>query len=101
MALTITQKNPIGQVKIQLPDGKVQEHIENMAEVISEKPMANVGMKVGVTKNLGNYESVRIDVSLYLPCDPEDQKINDTFDTISNWVDLKMQGIMEEYEEAK
>lgn len=84
----------VGAAKLGLTGGKV----EKVGDVMQVLPMANVGVKVGMTKNLGNYESLRVDVSLYMPCDPDDQSMHDTFDLVQNWCDLKMQSIMEELE---
>ncbi len=102
MTVKIEYKQPIGKVEIQEKgkDLKVTE-IKVGEAIFVDKPMANVGMKVGMTKNLGNYESVRVDISLYMPCLTDDVSISETFDLIENWCDLKMQGIVKEYEDSK
>ena len=100
MSLVIEKKQPMGLVVIDGKDGKEEKEEAVGDPVISDKPMANVGMKVGVTKNMGNYESVRVDVSLYLPCDSDDDAVNQTFDLVNTWVDLKMDEIMKEYEDS-
>lgn len=101
MSLKIEKKQPVADVTV----GKKGES-EKVAQipvgdaVLIDKPMANVGMKVGKTFNLGNYESLRVDISLYLPCEPDDQSVSDTFDLVNTWVDKKMGEIVEEYEDA-
>lgn len=103
MTLKIEKKQPVGLTVVDdMKTGEHKEMEETVGDpVILDKPMANVGVKVGKTMNLGNYESVRVDVSLYVPCENEDEAINQTFDLVSNWCDLKMLGIMEEYEDSK
>jgi hypothetical protein len=98
MTVTWIKKQPVGQVEVQ-PKGKDSKltEIKVGEPVVSDHPMANVGMKVGITKNLGNYESVRVDVSLYLPCEPDAASVEDTFQTVNIWCDLKMEEIVKEY----
>jgi hypothetical protein len=48
---------------------------------------AYVGVMGSVTKNMGNYEAVRVQVSVSLPCDPKDASIRKTFDQASSMVD--------------
>ena len=75
--------------------------IDTQEEVVAEietddKPMANVGVKLGTTKNLGDYESLRVDVSLFMPCEPKKKAINKTFDKCFAWVDDKLDSIMKD-----
>ena len=70
MAVNIVKKEQI-KAKIETLD-KDGEVIDTQEEVVDEvtvdKPMANIGVKLGTTKNLGNYESLRVDVNdTYLP----------------------------------
>lgn len=99
MGLTLTKKIPEGKVAVQEPGKEVKEKVVELAPVISDKPMANVGLKVGWTKNLGDYNSMRVDVSLYLPCDTEQDEIDKTFEKVSVWCDLRMGEVMAEYEQ--
>jgi len=102
MPITYEKKTPKGNIEVQPPHKKEAKVTEVQFDpIVSDKPMANVGMKVGMTKNLGDYNSLRVDVSLYLPCENTDVAVNETFDLVENWCDLKMQGIMEEYEDSK
>lgn len=50
---------------------------------------AFVKVAVGQTYNLGNYESMRLDVSVTLPCRVED--IQDTYQTASDYCAEKLQ----------
>jgi hypothetical protein len=101
MGLKIEKKQPVALTVVETKGMPAVETEEKVGDpVVMDKPMANVGMKVGMTKNLGNYESVRVDVSLYLPCEADDEAVNNTFDLVNTWVDMKMAEIMDEYEEG-
>jgi len=51
---------------------------------IFETEPAIVRVNAGVTKNLGNYESLRVDVAISIPCYKE--MVGDTFDAIAEEV---------------
>ena len=48
---------------------------------------AYVGVMGSVTKNLGNYEAVRVQVSVSLPCAGNESAVRKTFDKASELVD--------------
>lgn len=64
--------------------GKENEKVEREVEEFSVEP-AYVRINAGRTKNLGNYESLRVDVSITVPCYRE--TINDTFDALGDEVE--------------
>ena len=49
---------------------------------------AYVGISAGMTCNLGNFESARINISLTYPCDRE--KVDQVFDSAKNWLDKRL-----------
>ena len=49
-------------------------------------PKAVVGYAQGVTINLGNFTSARVDVSLSMPCPPTIESIDATFDFVREFV---------------
>lgn len=61
-----------------------------------ETAPAYVCNKVGVTKNMGNFESVRIDVGVKIPCYTEE--INEVEKQAAMWVDRKMDAKLSEIE---
>lgn len=61
-----------------------------------ESEPAYVRINTGMTKNLGNYESLRIDVSLTVPCYPEE--IEQVFDKVSDDVAALLAREMQKYE---
>lgn len=98
MAVTIQKKNAVGKTSVQkVKSGKDVGDLEETQEVVSEithtEPLANVGVSFSHTKNLGNYEALKLSVSLNLPCPPED--IDATFEQASDWCNGKMESLME------
>ena len=92
----IELKQVIGKVTVTDEDGIEQETTEVVEEVIVDTPMANVGVKVGTTKNLGDYNSLRVDVSLYMPSETDKKSLNKTFKKCFKWCDDKLDAIMED-----
>jgi hypothetical protein len=83
---TMTTKNP---------DGSVQEEKEKIGEpILATAPMCNVGVGSGVTINLGDYNSAKLDVRINIPC--EHSEIDEVFEFGKNWVDQKLQGMVDE-----
>lgn len=57
--------------------GQVVESDEESEEIevrTFESEPAIVSTKLGITKNLGDYNSLRVDVNLSLPCYPEEKE---------------------------
>jgi len=86
----ITQKAPDG--------AEIMKH-EKLFDVMSPKPMSNVGCQASQTVNMGNFNSLKIGVSVNVPCDISE--LDATFDFAKNWVDSKMQQLQEEVATAK
>jgi hypothetical protein len=60
---------------------------------------AYVRVNAGVTRNLGNYESLRLDVSITVPCYVE--QIQETFDAVSTRVAALLESEIEKYEQGE
>lgn len=90
MALSIEKRKVDGTVEIRHPSGATTRQESTVAEVASDRPMANVGYQISFTKNLGNYESTKVTVTLHMPCPPTAQDIDETFARIEKWVDGRM-----------
>ncbi len=67
--------------------------------LVSEIAMANVGLSMGMTKALAPYENVKFQVSLHLPCAPEPEEINATFEAAKEWVAERVETIMQEIQD--
>lgn len=77
---------------------KTPIHAEEWTETphlkkVTVAKMSKVQVALGYTKNLGNYESLRVDVSLEMPCalGSEDAAFSTAFD----WVDGKVNEVLE------
>ena len=57
----------------------------------TEQANATINVSSGITLNLGNYESLRIDVGITLPCKPTKKEIEDTYSKCIEWVEEKLQ----------
>lgn len=95
MTINIVKKQAIGKVETLDKHGNVLTTEEEVvAEFEESEPMANVGVKLGTTKNLGDYESLRVDVSLFMPSKTDKKSIDKTFKKTFKWVDTKLDSIM-------
>jgi energy-converting hydrogenase Eha subunit F len=61
------------------------------------QPTATVGMHARATKNLGDYNSVQIGVSLEMPCYVGEQDA--IYEFVKGWVDDRMEALANEVEE--
>jgi hypothetical protein len=52
--------------------GKSKEYVVPLEVQTFESPPAHVSVSIGLTHNLGNYESAQTKVSVTLPCYPEE-----------------------------
>jgi hypothetical protein len=96
MPVNIIKKQKIvGKVESLDPDGVVTDTEEiELGEMIVTEPMANVGVKLGTTKNLGDYNSLRVDVSLFMPSETDKKSLNKTFKKCFKWCDAKLDEIV-------
>lgn len=83
-----------GKATVMKELNKVQtETQEDVGEAaLYDQPTCNVGVNAGITKNLGNYESLKVGVSLNMPCYPDE--IEDVYSAAKKWVDDKMDSIV-------
>ena len=96
----ITKQQVVGKVEKIAKDGTVNETEEFvLGEVIVDdsKQMANVGGKLGKTQPVpeqGQYNMLRVDVSMYMPSDTDKKSLNKTFKKCLKWCDEKMDEIL-------
>jgi hypothetical protein len=77
-------------------DGTHTESEEIVTEEKFTKPTANVGVSAGFTRNTGNYCSVRVQISLNLPCYIEE--IDAVCDFAQEWVDRRLDSVEDSVE---
>ncbi len=80
-------------------DGSTSEEVEKLGQLILPEPHATVGVNAGITKNLGDYNSVKVSVSLFMPCTPTSDDIDETYNQVKSWVDEKITIISQEIDE--
>ena len=74
--------------------GEEAEKVTKEVEVFEVEP-AYVSVKAGVTRSLAQYESLRIDVSIMMPCYKE--MIDETYEAIANQVSEMLENEVEQY----
>jgi hypothetical protein len=73
-----------------------KESVEKM--VVVPPVYANVGIQAQRTINLGEYNSVKLGVSIHHPCEPNPEAIEETYQFCMGWVDEKMKALTEEHD---
>lgn len=97
MPVKITKKQPTGKVEIQKPKQAAIHTEVPMGKMVAETPdMCNVGVQLGATKKIGEFDYFKFSVTLHKPCIEEE--IDSTFAEIKAWVDAKAEEIMLESE---
>jgi len=71
------------------------EHV--MERLFTEDNPSVVQVKMGVTLNMDNFESIRVDAGLSLPCDPEN--VNEAYDKAYELVQDKLQEKAQKFKE--
>lgn len=74
------------------PGGIVEEQLE-VQKFITDPAYVTVG--AGTTKNLGDYESLRVDVRISLPCYAEE--VDDVYDDVAEKVADRLEAEVNEY----
>ena len=87
-------KQGVGLVSVKLKSGVENQTSEKLPITMFKGPTCNVGFSTATTKNLGNYENVKISVSLNIPCYQDE--IDSVFKVVTDWVDTKMGEVLAE-----
>ena len=74
----------------------VKEDIKGMVEV--PPAYANVGVTASRTINLGEYNNVKLGVSIHHPCAPNPEAIEACYEYCVGWVDEKMAGLTKDHD---
>ena len=84
----LEKKDAKAKTTIQFPDKSTAESEQVVESAVFAEAPCNVGVQASMTLNLGNYNSVKIGVSLHMPCLEKD--LDTTFEKAQKWVDTKM-----------
>lgn len=91
------KKKGVANVTKENPDGTIEEERVEVTEGKDyPEPTCNVGYSGGFTKNIGNYNSYKINVSIHIPC--EHQEIEEVYEFAQGWVDERVDTIWDEIE---
>lgn len=90
-------KSGTGKV-IKSQKGKPDEVEEEEIVVESDcSNMANVGFSINRTFNLGEYESVKIGISINVPSELDVDEVDANYEFVQEWVEQKMSDAIEKY----
>lgn len=94
--VAVSSKSATATTSVKYPSGAEKVTQEKVpTNPVSSAP-AYVSVSLGVTRNLGNYESVKASVIITLPCEPSEVEIEATYEAAKAWADTKMNSINEE-----
>lgn len=77
---------------------KTVTHKNTQKPVVSKTPLCVVSMSGGQTINIGNYNSVRFEVGLSMPC--QAAEVEGTYEFIKNWLDMRLLELQKEVKPA-
>jgi hypothetical protein len=64
-------------------------HLTGPSIELAPVPFAEIGYAAGFTQNLGNFSSARCEISIRLPCPPD--QIDETYEFAMKWVSDRLQ----------
>ena len=92
-----SQETALENYDVEFKDGKRQGDVVYHSNVARTFPItvegdqiARVRVNGGITKNLGNYESLRCDVTLELPCASTQAGVEAAFEYAKDWIAEKV-----------
>jgi hypothetical protein len=94
---TISKKLVDGKVKKAIGEDVTEEKVQlpvGSHPMVAAKTLCEVGFEASYTKNLGDYQSAKVGVSLKVPC--ISAEVDDVFSYASDWVNAKLGKIVEE-----
>jgi hypothetical protein len=102
----MVKKPAVADVEVVKNKTVVKKEQVKLGEVDAPPHVANIGFSAAFTKNLGNFESLKVTVSLHMPVtlptsEPCDAVLDSTFNYVQGWVDAKVTSVLEELEEQE
>lgn len=80
----------------QYKDGTSEDTNETLPVVQVAGEPAIVRVDIGLTRNLGNYESIKVSVGISIPCAATAEDIDATYHEAKGWCDARIEAINEE-----
>jgi len=75
----------------------VQNDVINPRPIVGQQALVKV--EIGLTRNLGNFESLRISVGITLPCANDGNEVDATYAEAKAWCDQRIEQINDEVTE--
>ena len=107
MAVKVVKKPVVGHVEVEQNKQVTQDEHPLVTQVDVSKVTASVGFSAAYTKSLGNYESLKIAVTLFLPVEVDptklhgnDKALDGAFMYVQSWVDKKVNDVLDELEKS-
>lgn len=66
----------------------VKDKDEYLPTAMQEGNPAYLNISAGMTKNLGDFNSARVSISITYPCVPDD--IEESYEKLKNWIDSRL-----------
>jgi hypothetical protein len=77
----------------------VKEEITPLSLVLNEgEPTTKIKCGLGMTINIGNFQNVKVDVSLEAPSNMDTDSLDSTFAFVKNWCETKLMAMKTEVE---
>ena len=74
-----------------------EEQVEVAEIKHGKQPMANIGYGLDRTINLGNYESLKIHVTIHVPSLVNEEEIEQNYEFCKGWTEMKMAEVTKKY----
>lgn len=96
VATKVVGKEGKGVVTKTHHDGSMEEKQHSLGSIVSDTPLATVHVSLGMTKNLGNYESLKMTVGCTLPSFADESSLVSAYETAKAWCDEHLNQIVAE-----
>ena len=94
-------QEPVGVATTDIihPDGTEESTQEQVFENLEVENPAYITIQMGLTRNLGDYESLKMLVGIVVKCANNPEDIETTYSAAKEWVDTKVSEINAEVDE--
>jgi len=87
-------KQGVIHTSVEHPDGAHEAETEHVGQfIVAQAPLCTVGVGAGATMNMGNYQSLRVNVFCSIPC--EKKHLDATYESAAEFVEHKLNTLME------
>lgn len=67
-----------------------EQQVMQSQQVLAATPMAEVEVSMSMTRNLGNFESIKFSVAVRMPCEATAEDIEESYASAKGWVEDKV-----------